>query len=272
MTRRVLYAAAAALLTVMLLASGCTVADVPNPGAPSYANKIMGGFVTPVIRPGETAHVSFNVSNPYKVPEGTMVNTILIVGIYWYATTETDEPVDSDFPNPPSINGNGTTEVVSLGRLDVNSTKRVNLSIETTKRTPHGSYFSQSTYFLRFKMVFNFEGNTTIVVLQSRGCFTEEQWSILVSFDKEQPLVNTTYLKSLGVDGIIPDSSFGIKLPIPRWPLGVLIAVCVGLCFGALYSFVMDNPGKYPRLEKRFYYLRGKLGESWRQLQHRRRK
>ncbi len=259
-------------LAVLLISSSYACADIPSPGAPSYANKIMSDFVTPVIKPGETALVSFNISNPYKDPSGTMVNTTLVVGIYWYATTETDEPVTDEFPDPPSINGNGTTEVIVLGTLDINSTKRVNLSIETVKRTPHGSYFSQSTYFLRFKMTFNFEGNTTSVVLQSRGCFTEEQWASLVSFESGQPLVNTTYLTSLGVDGLLPDSSFGIKIPIPKWPLGLLIAACVVLCVAALYSFVMDNPGKYPRLEKRFYYLRGKLGESWRQFEHRRRK
>jgi len=255
----------------LLMSCGGVGADIPDPGAPGYANKIMDGFVTPVIRPGQTALVSFNVSNPYNGPAGAMVNTTLTIGIYWYATAETDEPVTDDFPNPPSVNGNGTTEVLSLGRVEVNSTKRVNLSIETTKRTPHGSYFSQSTYFIRFRMTFNFEGNATAVVLQSRGCFTEEQWESLVSFDTGQPLVNTTYLESLGVDGLLPDSSFGIKIPIPIWPLGVLVVGCMALCFVALYSFVMDNPGKYPRLEKRFYYLRGKLGESWRQLKHRRR-
>jgi hypothetical protein len=266
----VLTAVVAAALLLMCSYSAC--ADISDPGAPSYANKIMGGFVTPVIKPGEVAVVSFNVSNPYNDPAGTMSNTTLTVGIYWYATTDTDEPVTDEFPSPPSINGNGTTEVVVLGRLDRNETKRVSLAVETTKRTPHGSYFSQSTYFLRFKMTFNFEGNTTPVVLQSRGWFTEEQWSNLVSFDAGQPLVDTEYMRSLGIDGLLPDSSFGIKIPIPRWPLGVLVGACVGLGLWALYYFVMDNPGKYPKLEKRFYYLRGKLGESWRQLKHRGRK
>ncbi|MBN1677596.1 MAG: hypothetical protein JW880_03575 [Candidatus Thermoplasmatota archaeon] len=270
MRPRVLSAVVMAALLLVLSGSAC--ADIPDPGAPSYANSIMSDFVTPVVRPGEIALVSFNISNPYEAPEGTMVNTTLVIGVYWYAAGEAGERVDDEFPNPPSINGNGTSEVVALGMLDVNSTRRVNLSIETTKRTPHGSYFSQSTYFLRFRMIFSFEGNSSIVVLQSRGCFTEEQWSQLVSFDTEQPLVNTTYLKSLGIDGLLPDSSFGIKTPIPKWPLGLLVAGCAGLCFGALYFFVMDNPGKYPELEKRFYYLRGKLGESWRQLQHRGRK
>ncbi len=257
-------------VVIILIGSNLARADIPNPGSPTYANRVMSDFIMPVIRPGETARISFNVSNPYNEASAVMVNATLSVGIYWYATTETDEPVTDAFPNPPSINGNGTEETVSLGRLDLNSTKRVNLAVETAKRTPHGSFFSQSTYFIRFKMSFNFELNSTTVLLQSRGYFTEAQWSELVSFDAGQPIVDTAYLKSLGVDGLLPDSSFGIKVPIPRWPLGLLIAACVALCLGALYSFVMDNPGKYPRLEKRFYYLRGKLGESWRQLKHRR--
>jgi len=260
-----------AVVAAFLLCCTGVGADTPDPGAPGYANRVLDGFVTPVIRPGEVAPVSFNVSNPYSDPAGTMVNTTLTVGIYWYATAQTDEPVTDDFPSPPSINGNGTEEVLLLGRLELNSSRRVNLSIDTTKQTPHGSYFSQSTYFLRFRMSFSFEGNDTVVVLQSRGCFTEEQWEKLVSYDSGQPLVNTTYLASLGVDGLLPDSSFGIKAPIPRWPLGLIIGCSVVLCFAALYWFVMDNPGRYPRLEKRFYYLRGKLGESWRQLKHRRR-
>jgi hypothetical protein len=232
----------------------------------------MGDFVTPVIRPGEVAEVSFNVSNPYDGLNSTMLNATLVVGIYWYATQETDEPVTEDFPDPPSINGNGTEETVELGRMVANYTKRVNLAIETTKDTPHGSYFSQSTYFLRFNLIFQFEGNSTMVVLKSRGCFTESEWDSIVSFDSGEPLVNRTYLKSLGVDGLLPDSSFGIKVPIPRWPLGLLIAGCVGLCSMALYYFVLDNPGKYPRLEKRLYYLRGKLSELRRKLEDRRRK
>lgn len=262
----------AVLLSLMLLSAGIASADIADPGAPKYTNSIMGDFVTPVIRPGEVAEMSFNVSSPYDGPNSTMVNSTLIVGIYWYATQETDEPVNEDFPDPPSINGNGTEETVELGTMVANYTKRVNLSIETTEDTPHGSYFSQSTYFIRFSLTFQFEGNSTLVVLKSRGCFTESEWDSIVSFESDEPLVNRTYLKSLEVDGLLPDSSFGIKIPIPRWPLGLLIAGCVGLCSLALYYFVLDNPGKYPRLEKRLYYLRGKLSELRRKLEDRRRK
>lgn len=262
----------AILLSLMLMSAGISSADIADPGAPKYTNSIMGGFVTPVIRPGEVAEVSFNVSNPYDGPNSTMVNATLVVGVYWYATQDTDEPVTEDFPDPPSVNGNGTEETVQLGRIVANYTMRVNLSIETTKDTPHGSYFSQSTYFLRFSLSFQFEGNSTVVVLKSRGCFTGAEWDSIVSFDSGEPLVNRTYLKTLGVEGLIPDSSFGIKVPIPRWPLGLLVFACVALCSLALYYFVLDNPGKYPRLEKRFYYLRGKLSELRRKPEDRRSK
>ncbi|HEX7391776.1 MAG TPA: hypothetical protein VF374_02345 [Thermoplasmata archaeon] len=261
----------AVLLSLMLMSAGIVSGDIADPGAPKYTNSIMGDFVTPVIRPGETAEVSFKVSNPYGL-NATMVNVTLVVGIYWYATQESDEPVTDDFPNPPSINDNGTQDIRELGRIEAGENESVDLSIETSKNTPHGSYFSQSTYFLRFSMTFQFEGNSTMVVLKSRGCFTESEWDSIVSFDSGEPLVNRTYLKSLGVNGLLPDSSFGIKVPIPRWPLGILIAGCVVLCSMALYYFVLDNPGKYPRLEKRLYYLRGKLSELRRKPEDRRRK
>jgi hypothetical protein len=110
------------------------------------------------------------------------------------------------------------------------------------------------------------------VLLQSRGFFTDEQWDHMVSFSGNESIVNTTYMHSLGVDGLLPDSSFGIKIPIPRWPLYLLIAVICGIAFMATYYFVLDNPGRYPKLEQRFYYLRGKLSELRSQLKDRRRK
>ncbi len=262
----------AVLLSFMLLSAGVASADITDPGAPKYTNSIMSAFVTPVIEPDETAEVSLNVTNPYDGPNSTMVNATLVVGVYWYATQDADEPITAEFPDPPSINGNGTQDTIELGTMVANHTERVYLSIETTKDTPHGSFFSQSTYFLRFSLTFQFIGNSTLVVLKSRGCFAESQWDSIVSFESDTPIVNRTYLESLGVDGLLPDSSFGIKVPIPRWPLGVLIAGCVGLCSMALYYFVLDNPGKYPRLEKRLYYLRGKLSEFGRKSEDRRRK
>jgi len=259
---------AGAIMLTTLLAVPAS-AQISDPGLPRYTNNMFGDFVTPTVSPGKTVNFAFNLTNPYgNTSEVTMTNIILTVGVYKYATQETSRDVNASFRNPPLLNDIGVQQDFQLEDLAGETTVRMEIPIATTDDTPHGSYFSQSTYFVRFRLNFTFEGNGTHVLLQSRGFFTDAQWSRMVSFEAGQTLVDTDYMRSLGVSGIIPDSSFGIKVPIPRWPLGVLIAACVGVSFLALYYFVLDNPGKYPRLEKRFYYLRGKLHEFRSQLKH----
>jgi len=265
---RWLSVALCVLMSGLIVVSGHSAADIPYPGMPQYANLMFGGFVTPTVAPGDDLQFSFNLTNPYDDPSGTMVGVNLTIGIYRYATQEESADVDEDFKNPPTFE-NGETEMpLELGAIQMGEIVRVSQTISTTKDTPHGSYFSQSTYFVRLKLDFRFEGNNTTVALQSRGYFTDEQWDTLVSFDPDKSIVNMTYLYELGIDGLIPDSSFGLKIPIPRWPLAVLIGAC-GFCgFMALYYFVLDNPGRYPSLEKRFYKLRGELRELWSKLKH----
>ncbi|MCU0851871.1 MAG: hypothetical protein MUC90_01240 [Thermoplasmata archaeon] len=263
--------AVAAALCVMVLLPGYVRAEVDDPGAPQYTNSILGGFRTPVIEPGDDFEFSFNVTNSYGF-NNNMTDVRLTIGVYRYATEERIRNVTEDFKKPPLIEGVSPEMSYELGAITFGETVRVNLTIETKKDTPHGSYFSQSTYFVRFNMTFTFEDDDSLVVLKSRGCFTDQEWDNITSFEPGEEIVNRTYMKSLGVDGLLPDSSFGIKVPIPTWPLGVIVAGCAGLSLMALYYFTMDNPGKYPGLEKRFYYLRGKLQESWGKLKDRRRK
>ena len=245
----------------LLVIQGQASASVPEPGLPQYANNVLSDFVTPTVAPGESLVFAFNVTNPYDDPECTMVNVTLNVGIYRYATQEEVRDVDDDFDDPPVFEGGDTETAIEFAELSLDSTERVTLTIVTDKDTPHGSYFLQSTYFMRFRMEFSFEANDTQVVLQSRGYFSDDEWDEMVSFDPEKSIVDMTYMSELGVDGLIPDSSFGLKIPIPRWPLALLIVACAGTAFTATYYFVLDNPGKYPKLEKRFYQLRGELGE-----------
>ncbi|MEM0343567.1 MAG: hypothetical protein QXU73_04890 [Thermoplasmata archaeon] len=264
------YAALTSVLTVILTVSSMVSGDIPDPGSPRYANNIMSDFVTPTVRPGETAVFEFNITNPYGNASYVMEDLSLTMGVYRYSTQEETRNVTEDFRNPPLIDGLGIEVTRQLEDLLEGQSARMRFEIHTKEKTPHGSYFSQSTYFIRFKMTFHFPGNATQVLLQSRGFFTDEQWDQMVSFEADESIVNTTYMRSLGVDGLLPDSSFGIKVPIPRWPLGLLI-VGIGACsFMALYYFVMDNPGMYPKLEKRFYHLRGKLRELRSKLQDRR--
>ncbi len=243
------------LLSVWAVPASAVPAD---PGSPGFTNSMFSKFVTPTVAPGGTVHFAFNLSNPYDVD---MTDLHLTVGVYEYATQDEARLVNDSFRNPPLINGTSTELNIIMPSLPSQNSTRIELSITTTKNTPHGSYFSQSTYFVRFKLNFSFEGNSTTYLLQSKGFFTDAQWSKMVSFTAGQEIVDTGYMHTLGVDGIIPDSSFGIKIPIPRWPLAVLVVACVLVTLLALYYFVLDNPGKYPRLEKRAYYLRGKLSQ-----------
>ncbi len=272
---RLPLAAASFILSFLLLSPSLAMGDIPDPGKPRYANNILSGFVTPTVAPGQEVDFSFNLTNPYDNDNtsAVMENVTLIVGIYMYATQEKAEEVTSSFPHPPLFHHLTTEWRQNFSEIRPNQTSlTIPLPIYTSKKTPHGSYFSQSTYFVRFSLTFNFHNSSTKVVLKSKGCFTESDWNKIVSFEGNQSIVNRTYLKALGVDGLLPDSSFGIKIPIPRWPLALIVAGCVGLSFMAFYYYVIDNPGAYPRLEKRFYYLRGKLSESWSKLKHSRRK
>jgi hypothetical protein len=265
-------AALALAMSFLFLSSACAADPILNPGGPSYANSILNGFITPTVRPGQTVMFSFNITNPYPEPNGTMNDLTLELGVYRYSTQETAKAVDQDFKHAPSIEGFGPEITSQLEPITPGNTTRIDLHIATSKHTPHGSYFSQSTYFMRFKLTFNFTDSMTPVVLQSKGYFTDDQWNQMVSFEANQSIVDTTYMKSLGVDGLLPDSAFGLKVPIPRWPLGIIIGAIGVLSSLALYYYVLDNPGKYPKLEKRFYYLRGKLRELRSELKDRRRK
>ncbi len=261
-------------LSFMMLLPASTSADINDPGSPRFANSILNGFITPTVSPGTSLEFSFNLTNPYDIENETMdmEGVVLTTGIYEYSTQETNREVNASFKNAPILDHIGIEIIHEFDQIAAGATERVEIVVSTSKKTPHGSYFSQSTYFMRFKLTFHFPGNSTEVVLQSRGFFSDEQWDQMVAFTGEDSIVNTTYMRSLGVDGLLPDSAFGLKQPIPKWPLGIIIGAIGVLSFTALYYFVLDNPGKYPRLEQRFYYLRGKLRESRSKLQDRRRK
>ena len=263
---------------VTLLSTSAASVDVPDPGSPHYANRMLDFATTSTIVPPDNVRIHVTLTNPFSNLTQDMVNISLTIGVYRYATQDRDEYITEDFPNPPLIAGISTERTVLFDRIppdepdDLNDTfsEWADFPFWVSEKTPHGSYFSQATYFVRFNLSFNFEGNSSVVVLKSRGSFTDEQWNTMVSWESGDAIVNTTYMRSLGVDGLLPDTSFGIKVPIPRWPLAVIIAAAGSFSFMGLYYYVLDNPGKHPMLEKRFYYLRGKLSEFRSQAKYRR--
>ena len=75
-------------------------------------------------------------------------------------------------------------------------------------------------------------------------------------------------LDTLEIDGIIPDSSFGVKKPIPKWPLYILITLTV--LFASLsVIFSLEEGGTYPKLNKWLQKQRGKLNELRLRLKYR---
>ncbi len=72
----------------------------------------------------------------------------------------------------------------------------------------------------------------------------------------------------LGVDGIIPNSSFGVKIPIPQWPLYVLITLTIVFA-GLAFIFYLEEEGTYPELNKWLQKRRGKLNQLRLRLKYR---
>jgi hypothetical protein len=68
-----------------------------------------------------------------------------------------------------------------------------------------------------------------------------------------------TYLSELGYDGIIPDSAFSLRLPIPKWPFFLLVGLTVLSGVMAISFHVLDNPGRYPKAEVKLLRLSGRI-------------
>src|SRR4030065_986667 len=173
---RIRLAMLSVLLALVVVTAGNADADILDPGSPTYANRILGSFLTPTVEPGESVEFAFNIANPYNDPNVTMTDIVLAMSIFRYVTQDDSLDVDEDFPDPPLIMGAGVEVELSIPDLGQRDERTVETPMDTSERTPHGSYFSQRTYFVRFKIDFRFEGNSTHVVFQSRGFFTDDQW------------------------------------------------------------------------------------------------
>jgi hypothetical protein len=204
----------------------------------------------------------------------------LNASIYRYATIDESVPVDSTWPYayPRITESTGsdprewvwTAATVAPGAVNL-----LNFTVITAASgddMPHGSVFSQSSYFLRFWLEFtgNVSGNLTRFRMVSPGFFTTAEWnaSVVPSTDPCNPPdcwghLNVTMLAGfLGVDridGIIPDSGFGVKEPIPRWPFYTLIGVSALLVVLAFLFWTEEHPGAYPRVEAWWARQRGRF-------------
>jgi hypothetical protein len=165
--------------------------------------------------------------------------------------------------------------------VDPGTSVRLNFTILTapdSRDMPHGSIFSQSSYFVRFEL--RFEGNVsgTFVPFRmaSRGFFSDDDWEAATNASNTDSCTppwcrGNLNLTILRVDGILPDSAFGVKEPIPRWPFYALVAAAVLFLVLAFLFWVEENPGSYPRVEAWWARTRGRLARTFAPLRPMRR-
>ena len=260
-------ALAVALLLVLLLAS-------PRAAAEDFAtvgnvNKLIDVTEAPQLAPGDTGTFSFLFNSTYTDP---IYNVSLNVSVYEYATIDGSQRVDSGWSYPyPVINDTSRGREWRWNAPIVAPGSVTNLSFPVITSAdsdlmPHGSIFAQASYFLRFWLEFDggTAANRTHYTFASRGFFTDAQWTAATNASNTNPCSppwcrGNLNLTKLGVDGVLPDSAFGVLEPIPRWPFYLLIALAVFFLVLAFLYWVEENPGSYPRVEAWWARARGRL-------------
>jgi hypothetical protein len=248
-------------ILIPLLSTNCGADDdISNPGnIPFFDN-----FRTPQLRPGESGGFGFSIENRYLED---MTNVTLTAGVYAVASPYFYEEI-KEVKSPPKINDQGIESEFFLQTIENGTMVWVNFTISSFSDT------TQGTYFVRFQLNFNYDN--TPYIMQSRGYFTDSEWDSATSnvtddapgeVDDDPGEVNITIL---GVDGIIPDSSFKVLEPIPIWPLYVcIIPLAVMLSILAILFYVQEQYNMFPWLDQGFKYWTGKFHQSWRLFKHR---
>lgn len=264
-------AAAIAVLVLAALVFPVPRAAAQDFAAVGYVNKLLNITAAPQMAPGESGSFEFQFRSRY--PAGmALYNVRLNASIYEYATIDGSQRVDGSWPYPyPKIAETGGREWWWNGTAPIDPGVDTNLSftivtVADSDLMPHGSIFAQASYFLRFWLEFdgNVSGNLTHFRLASRGFFTDAQWDAARDENNTNPCdpplcrgnLNLTYL---GVDGVLPDSAFGVLEPIPRWPFYLLIGLAGFFLVMAFLFWVEENPGAYPKVEAWWAQTRGRL-------------
>ncbi len=241
---------------------------VSHPGnIPDFHN-----FSTPQLEPGQEGDFSLDVHNRYG---HSLDNAVIIAEIYHRADIDESESLDQISSNErPFIRetcwnqdevencvetADARKATFNIGTIASNETILLEFEIVSKEDTKEG------TYFVRFSM--NFDYNSTSRVMQSRGHWSMEQWENATTNVTEGSPGNIN-LDVLEVDGIIPDSSFGIKKPIPQWPLYVLITLTIVFA-GLSVIYYLEEEGTYPELNKWLQKRRGKLNQLRLRLKYR---
>ncbi|MFO8109711.1 MAG: hypothetical protein R6U17_04195 [Thermoplasmata archaeon] len=252
------------ILLVLLLfgllftaATGSTVTEVSDP---ADVNMILPDISTPTIRPGNDGTLSYVVSNPY---EQEMSSVRLTIEQYAFSTLDYEKPINEIGSPPVFVSSQDIYVSFTTPALAPGEERTIQHRLEAVKNTPEG------VYFLRFQLLFEYNGEE--VIMRSRGYFTDDEWDYAQrrpGTADEPYYVHSLNITHLGVNGVIHDSSFTVKTPIPRWPQYAL-GGAAGL-FGILAAmlYMQEEYNSFPWLEKTLDDWSGKFKEFRSRFEH----
>jgi len=201
---------------------------------PYFTNQLIDEIDTPRIEPDSEGELTLTLKNPY--PE-KMENINFSVNIYWYSYIDVDKSI-SEVDEPPVFDSGETYSKEEIESLSEGETHHLEYQIRAFEYTEEG------VYSLRLKLEFSMNNETE--VMKSRGHFSREEWD-----DAKGPSERINVTK-LNVSGILPESTFEVRNPVPRWPqylLGIITTVSGVL---AVMFYMQEKYNSFPKLEKTF--------------------
>ena len=232
--------AALALLMLLFPFIPCTTADreqdleyITYPdNIPNFAN-----YSTPAMKQGDRGVLEFTIHNRY---DRNITNVRLVTDIHEWATIEGSKDIAEidhrpEFVPAPEheVAGSGNVVYRNWSILEINSSREVRFTIAADGDTPQG------TYFVRVELQFDYNGTgeNSSYRMRSRGHFSSELWDEATSGNEGDPPgahsgTGNVNLTLLGVDGILPDTSFSVDKSFfgsdPDNPLGMDVMPVVG--------------------------------------------
>ncbi len=234
-------------LLLSVLISGAAFAQ--SVSEPAKTNLILTIQASPQLVPGERGDLQLELHNPYP---WAMENVSLFGEVYAFLHRAERAEI-AGLSNPPTLGTDGSTSIrLEFGSLPVADRKSATIPVETSAQTPGGTVFTQGVYLLRFRLDFDYVGGLHAVMV-SPGFYTAEEWTFATRDATDEERATYRYIgfanySALGlvfglasIDGILPDSGFGVKEPLPLWPFQ-LLAVGAGISIaGSGYYFLRER-------------------------------
>jgi hypothetical protein len=222
---------------------------------------LMSNWRTPFMEPGETGVLMFSITNRYNkfnLDSNNITDVELTLAIYEYSTLKENRRVDTDFEFMPKIeedisikSSEADIPPETLGIITIepetgirlikfqwpilpeNTTYDIELLISSYDDTPEGIYFIKTELSFRHSGIEN-----KSFIMRSKGFYTDEEWENAKQTAYED-FVAGINLTSLGIDGIIPETSFAVDVPITSRPVYFLIGLTVLFIFLAIIIIII---------------------------------